>query len=234
MWGRLAEPFDPSEIVWMPGSVSPGRDGRPARAQLLAFMNARAVMDRLDEVCGPDGWFDEYTAGPDGGVLCKLHVRGPDGVWIAKQDGAPATHIEAVKGGISGALKRAAVRFGVGRYLYFLDASWVDVEERRPGGPSVYVSSKKDNIRGHAKTPELPGWALPGGSGRPGTSKEDRLRRQQSEKARGLIREMGATTRAEAASIVARASGGSLALKDIDLRPGDVLAALHKARETAA
>ena len=50
--------------------------------------------------------------------------------WITKYDGAPNTDIEAVKGGLSDASKRAAVQWGIGRYLYGMESVWVDVEQR--------------------------------------------------------------------------------------------------------
>ena len=51
----LAKPFAPSEIEWRVGSTS--RDKRSGIA--LAYIDARAVMDRFDEVMGPN-WKREY------------------------------------------------------------------------------------------------------------------------------------------------------------------------------
>jgi hypothetical protein len=39
-------------------------------------------------------------------------------MWISRCDGADDTNIEGAKGGLSDAFKRAAVKFGIGRYLY--------------------------------------------------------------------------------------------------------------------
>ena len=143
---RLSEPFHPDELEWRPGATN--RDKTTALA--LAYVTARAVMDRLDDVCGIDGWYDSYCAGPAGGVICKLSLRigvSPDG-WITKEDAAENTDIESVKGGVSDALKRAAVKFGIGRYLYGLPSSWVPCELR---GQTVVLS----------QFPKLPEWALP-------------------------------------------------------------------------
>ena len=49
--------------------------------------------------------------------MCTLSVKTEDG-WISKEDGADDTAIESTKGGISDALKRAAVKWGMGRDLY--------------------------------------------------------------------------------------------------------------------
>ena len=60
-------------------------------------------------------------------MICKLSIRfyfKTEEVskwnvsWVTKTDGADDTTIEGAKGGISDALKRAAVQFGIGRYLY--------------------------------------------------------------------------------------------------------------------
>jgi hypothetical protein len=45
--------------------------------------------------------------------------------WIWKADGAGPSDMEADKGALSDAFKRAAVRFGIGRYLYDIKAPWV-------------------------------------------------------------------------------------------------------------
>lgn len=47
-------------------------------------------------------------------------------------DGAENTDIEPVKGGLSDAYKRAAVKWGIGRYLYDMEAAWVDVDSNYP------------------------------------------------------------------------------------------------------
>lgn len=51
----------------------------------------------------------------NGGVECGISIK-IDGEWITKWDAAENTQVEAVKGGRSGAMKRAAVQWGIGRY----------------------------------------------------------------------------------------------------------------------
>jgi len=128
---RLAEPFATSDIDWKPGTVT--RD--KSKGLAMAYLTSRAVQERLDAVCGPADWRNEFREGPGGGVLCGLSIyvqRTPDdpGEWVTKWDGAENTAVESVKGGLSGALKRAAVMWGVGRYLYELPAQWVRLDER--------------------------------------------------------------------------------------------------------
>ncbi len=126
----LAAPFPAEDVEWKPGATT--RD--KTRGLAMAYISSRAVQDRLDEVCGPDGWKNEFRPAPEGGVLCGISVRvtSPDGTseWITKWDGAENTDVEAVKGGLSGAMKRAAVQWGIGRYLYRLPQHWVRLDER--------------------------------------------------------------------------------------------------------
>ena len=127
---RLADPFPPSDIEWKPGATT--RD--KSKGLAMAYLTSRAVQQRFDDVCGPGDWRNEFTPGPDGGVLCGISVRveREDGTadWVTKWDGADNSAVEAVKGGLSGATKRAAVQWGVGRYLYDLPATWVRLDDR--------------------------------------------------------------------------------------------------------
>lgn len=125
MFKELAKPFPESEIEWRIGRLSPDKK----KARLLAYITARAVMDRLDEVVGPENWTDSYRQihmeGHDG-VECTLALK-VNGEWVFKADAAPITKIEEMKGAYSDALKRAAVRWGIGRGLYGLGAPSVPV-----------------------------------------------------------------------------------------------------------
>lgn len=133
MFDALCEPFATDEIEWRVGPTNKSRNGGdPAtKGVALAYIDARTVMDRLDSVCGIDGWQCNYTAGVNGSIVCNIGIRVGhqiSGEWVWKADGAGATDMEAEKGALSDAFKRAAVRFGVGRYLYDLDSPWVELE----------------------------------------------------------------------------------------------------------
>src|SRR4051812_24990379 len=80
----LAAPFDPSLVRFKPGAVSGNR------ALALAYVDARVIQDRLDEVLGVEGWQDEYKCLEDGSVVCRLRLRlGEE--WISKVDvGSPS------------------------------------------------------------------------------------------------------------------------------------------------
>lgn len=140
-WARLLEPFPASAIHWRVGN----RHKTKNKASLLAYLDARNVMSRMDEVFGPGNWQDTYTTGPDGGVKCTLSVY-CHGQWVHKEDGAENTQVEAIKGGYSGALKRAAVKWGIGRYLYDLDSRYHDIEEA--GHPMGWTPSRSKVMTG--------------------------------------------------------------------------------------
>ncbi|QXD14110.1 DNA repair protein Rad52 [Rhodocaloribacter litoris] len=127
---RLQAFFDPEDIGWKPIAVSK----KTGKALVAAYVTNRAIMDRLDSVCGPENWRNEFVSGPEGGVLCGLSIRivREDGTaeWVTKWDGAENTDVEPVKGGLSSSMRRAAVQWGIGRYLYDLPSQWVSVDER--------------------------------------------------------------------------------------------------------
>lgn len=127
LFDELCRPFASEEIDWRIGSVSKDK----TKGMALAYMDARAVMDRLDGVCGPDGWQCNYTPGVNGSIVCNIGVKMPGGEWLWKADGAGATDVEGEKGMLSDALKRAAVRWGVGRYLYEMKSPWVELKDGR-------------------------------------------------------------------------------------------------------
>lgn len=122
---ELKKPFTFEEIEWRIGS-SFERNGE-VKALALPYVTSRAIMDRLDAVFGLDGWEDEYQSWGNNAQLCAITVRIGDR-FIKKWDGAESTDIESVKGGLSNALKRTAVKFGIGRYLYSFDPIWVRCE----------------------------------------------------------------------------------------------------------
>jgi len=147
----LAAPFTEDEVKFKPAVVSGNR------ALALPYVDARAIQDRLDEVLGVAGWQDEYECLPDGAVVCRLRLRLGD-EWITKMDVGGMSEQpdegDRRKAAFSDALKRAAVKFGVGRYLYRLEAQWVDYDTQKkkfakpPRLPSpVQAEPKKLPIR---------------------------------------------------------------------------------------
>lgn len=139
----LTAPFPADAVHWKPLAV------RGNRALAAAYLDARAVMQRLDTVFGVGGWKDRYQLVAGGSVICTLSIK-IDGEWIDKTDvGNPSEQPDdgdKLKAAVSDALKRAAVKCGIGRYLYRLPRQWVDYDPQ----------SKQ-----FTKTPQLPAWALP-------------------------------------------------------------------------
>jgi len=160
---KLKEPFPYEDIEWRLQQADKGKNG--IWGKCLAYVTNRAICSRLDEVVGPENWKNEFIKGPDGGVLCGLSIK-VDGEWVTKYDGSENTNIEAVKGGLSGAMKRAAsTGWGIGRYLYNLDESWVEVTDK-----GKYSGKTKGGEWFRWNPPKLESWALPGGSGKPDAS----------------------------------------------------------------
>lgn len=134
----LSAPFPSSAIRWNVGSMN--REKTEGTA--LPNIDPRAIENRLDEVVGPAGWEVEFseTVGGDHLVAVRcaisLHV---DGRRVTKEDGAQADlvrgddvsgkgHELSVKGAYTNAFKRAASKWGIGRYLYAYQALWVPLD----------------------------------------------------------------------------------------------------------
>jgi hypothetical protein len=138
----LTAPFDSTEVKFKPQVV------KGNRALALAYVDVRAIMDRLDLALGVENWQDNYQLLPDNSVMCRLRLRIGDR-WITKCDvGSPSEQPDGgdrLKAAFSDALKRAAVKFGIGRYLYRLPQQWAD-----------YDPVKKL----FSAPPKLPDWAV--------------------------------------------------------------------------
>lgn len=141
MLQALKNPFEPRFVKCRVGATS--KDKRKGIA--LFYIDSREVQKRLDDICGIDGWQSKFYP-TDKGVICELSIRMPDGTWITKSDGGVYTEkVTPFKGGCSDAFKRAAVQFGVGRYLYYIPNQWYPLNE--------YKTFETE--------PQLPKWALP-------------------------------------------------------------------------
>jgi hypothetical protein len=67
------------------------------------------------------------------GVKCRLAVK-VNGEWLIKEGVSQNSDIQPLKGGESGSFKRAAIKLGIGRYLYNLPNLWIPVQLARPDG----------------------------------------------------------------------------------------------------
>lgn len=140
---KLKEPFSLESLGMKPQVV------KGDKALAIFYIDARDVMDRLDAVVGVGGWKDSYTPLKDHVMMCELSVKIGD-EWITKQDVGGESEQKDVgdlaKSTVSDALKRAAVKFGIGRYLYNIPNIWHSYDPNR----------KQFN-----GMPRLPEWAVP-------------------------------------------------------------------------
>lgn len=130
---KLTGVFGASDIYCRPGMVM--RD--KTKATILTYLDATAVMSRLDEAVGPDAWSEDSTVivypdrqlvqtggeiifAPRAVVKCSLTVLGVTRTGIG--EGGPES--EPYKSAASDALKRAAWLFGIGAYLRRLPKLW--------------------------------------------------------------------------------------------------------------
>jgi hypothetical protein len=165
----LADPFEEHDIEWRVQQSGVTSKKKPW-VMVIPYITNRAIQQRLDDVVGIDAWENIYQEAASGkGYLCGLKVRFGD-KWITKWDGSEYTPIEALKGALSGAMKRTAVQYGIGRYLYSLDtefAACAPVESRfKASGEFINIPLDKDNKNGPKIgaewfPPTLPDWALP-------------------------------------------------------------------------
>lgn len=161
---QLDEPFNPEDIEWRIQRSGKTRDGM-VWAMVLAYVTNKAIMKRLDDVCGKAGWRNEYRDIPNnGGVECGISIK-IDSEWVTKWDAAENTQVEAVKGGRSGAMKRAAVQWGIGRYLYSLEEGFAQTSLDKKQG--WHRAKLKDGTGFYWSPPSLPGWAIPESDNKP-------------------------------------------------------------------
>jgi hypothetical protein len=157
LFAQLEEPFDPAQIKWRVMRTS---DDRRSGA-ILPFADPRAYTDRLNQLFTPAGWTREYTISTvpsltrvdRGKVVVTSKVLVATAVTITRLGSHTGTGEEwadkenAVTAADAQAFKRACSCFGLGRYLYRFEETWVHLDQR---GEPVAI-------------PILPAWALPPG-----------------------------------------------------------------------
>ncbi|MDD1505532.1 Rad52/Rad22 family DNA repair protein [Lysinibacillus sp. CNPSo 3705] len=158
---KLAEPMQDNEIDWKVQTVTKDNYGK-LKALIVPYVSARAIQSRLDKVCGLN-WKNSYrelNIFDKPAIECTISIYHND-MWVSRSDAAEATQYESVKGGYSDALKRAAVHFGIGRFLYSLPQYWVEIYTTRPNGECEYVSGEykinreKEYVKGYYLRPTL-------------------------------------------------------------------------------
>jgi len=160
---KLRAPFAADRIEWRVGSCGEKSDGS-IWARCLAYIDNRAAMERLDEVYGMNWSHSEEFKQVGNQAVCTVTIT------IERGDGAPALwpyrtvtgsccveangDIDPFKSAASGAMKRAVVNLGIGRYLYDLPEAWAVIDPK-----GKYDGKTKQGNRFRWNPPQLPGWA---------------------------------------------------------------------------
>lgn len=126
---KLSEPIP---YKWRVQSANRDR----TKVQLTAYIDARQVMDVLDEHCD-HGWSSEFHE-IAGGIFCTITIHDGNHCYSRTDAGnriednnTDQMYEQGFKSSASDAFKRAAVQFGVGRFLYDIDTVWLPCNDKR-------------------------------------------------------------------------------------------------------
>lgn len=107
---ELARPFAAEDLEWRIQVTSKDKTSGLA----IPYVTNRAIQDRLDEVVGPENWYNDYKPwhgnGKKDAQICGISIYFEGKGFITKWDGAEDSDIEPIKGGLSDSMKRAAVQ----------------------------------------------------------------------------------------------------------------------------
>jgi len=109
-------------------------------ANCVAYIDARDVQDRLDEVCGQINWQCKYEE-HKGNLFCSIGIEIEETGICWKSDCGTESNVEKEKGEASDAFKRAAVMWGIGRFLYSKTIVKLPVKEKN--GKYIPYSEEK-------------------------------------------------------------------------------------------
>jgi len=147
----ITAPVLPDSLEWRVQSQT--KDGK--KIIVVPYLTNRSVMECMDLAFGPMGWKSEFVEVKDG-FLCTLSVKDDSGEWISRMDGAPRTDIEGLKGGVSGAMKRCAVQFGLGRSLYNYPRVMIETTDKYlPDWAMGLLDKMVEKINTGAKMPNM-------------------------------------------------------------------------------
>ncbi len=118
---QLSTPFPGRLVRWRVLKVNQEKN----RALVVPYIEASTIMDRMDEAAGPENWSYDFELLSDGTVKGKLTVLGITRCNRGAISGNNLSAADSAKGDTTDGLKRAAVLFGIGRYLTQVGAAWV-------------------------------------------------------------------------------------------------------------
>lgn len=118
---QLRRPFTPAAVRWKV-QTHLGAAAKPSGALIVPYIDARLVADRLDLVV-PDDWEEGDPKRPELAPFQPVDWGGGYGAMLCRLTVAEVTHQDVgngrdAKAMVSDAFKRAAVKHGIGRFLY--------------------------------------------------------------------------------------------------------------------
>lgn len=159
----LKEPFPVKQVKWRIGQYGMSKSGKPY-AMVLAYIDSRDVMNRLDDVLGCN--WQNTCRETSSGFISDVLIKFGDDDWRVRSGMSEKTNIAADMGAESRAFVRAAVKWGVSRYLYYLKTNFAEIKlEKTPGWEYQKANHdpKKKTPQFWWKAPALPYWAVPEG-----------------------------------------------------------------------
>lgn len=109
-------------------SVSKAKNGTVG-AVLLLYKDARVDMRILDQVFGPGNWQRTHEL-INGNLFCTIEIWDDEkAAWVKKQDVGVESNTEKEKGQASDAFKRAGFNVGIGRELYSVPFTYVELND---------------------------------------------------------------------------------------------------------
>ncbi len=137
---QLRRPFPYEDIDWKVQVTNKDK----TQGMAVPYLDSRAIQNRLDEAVGPMNWTNEFLLWQEKSQVCGIGLYDAErGAWVMKYDGAENTDIEPVKGGLSDSFKRAAVLWGIGRYLYDMASIWVAIEPIGTSGKGSRIKKEE-------------------------------------------------------------------------------------------
>jgi len=162
----LAAPFAVEDIYWKPQAMT--RDRKKALA--VPYADGRAYEDCLNQVI-PGDWASHVTFTPASPkIVCTVTLT-VCGITRTGDGEASLSDENAATGAYAQAFKRAAMRFGLGRYLYDLSSPWVAYDQEHKRFPEVALSAlrasyaRETGMDGSSKTLSAANPATRGGNG---------------------------------------------------------------------
>jgi hypothetical protein len=129
-WARLSEHFPVEDVEFKPQTMS--KDGTKALA--IAFVDPRAYQRRLDDAVGVANWSVEYRPLGERAIIARITITDIDtGLTVVREEVGEFDDkgLAQYPTASAQAFKRACVTLGLGRYLYDMPQTWVNVENRR-------------------------------------------------------------------------------------------------------